>query len=117
MAEIIDFEKKGNIVRFYLGRNAIQTGDDWDDTPYEHNAGKVYDEFIVGFKDITFPFDSLVLEPCDGTDNSIWCKDDMKERRVPCIVVLDKEYLNYNDNFDTIVTHSKAKRYYFGDEI
>ena len=40
--EIIDFERKGNVVRFYLGKNGEQWGDDWDDAPYEHNAGKVY---------------------------------------------------------------------------
>ena len=40
--KIVDFKKEGNIVRFYLGEtiNGIY-GDDWDDTPYEHNAGEV----------------------------------------------------------------------------
>ena len=77
--KIIDFEKKGNIVRFYLGEKTedwgwtnpeykdytgetpswlkpkdTYYGDDWDDAPYEHNAGQVYEEFIKGQKDIAF---------------------------------------------------------------
>lgn len=44
--KIIDFERKGNLVRFYLGDDDLEEwyGDDWNDTPYEHNAGQVYDE-------------------------------------------------------------------------
>ena len=84
--KIIDFKKKGNVVRFYLGeetpdwgwtrsdytRNGTTPdwlkpsdryyGDDWDDRPYEHNAGQVYEEFIKGYKDVAFDFDDLVLE-------------------------------------------------------
>lgn len=30
--QIIDFDRKGNVVRFYIGKNAREaTGDDWDD--------------------------------------------------------------------------------------
>lgn len=38
--KIIDFERKGNLVRFYLGDDDLAEwwGDDWNDTPYEHNA-------------------------------------------------------------------------------
>ena len=41
--EIIDFVRKGNVVRFYLGKNGEQWGDDWDDYPYEYNAEPPYD--------------------------------------------------------------------------
>ena len=45
--KIIDFEKKGNVVRFYYGKDSLKEwyGDDWDDRPYEHNAGEVYHRF------------------------------------------------------------------------
>lgn len=36
--KIIDFERNGNIVRFYLGdvnNSNGYYGDDWDDVPYE----------------------------------------------------------------------------------
>ena len=63
--KIIDFERKGNLVRFYLGDDDLVEwyGDDWGDTPYEHNAERVYDEYIKGYCDMMFPFDDLVLEP------------------------------------------------------
>lgn len=53
--QIIDFEKIGNVVRFYLGNNGEQWGDDWDDAPYDFNAGAVYDQYVQGTKDIAFP--------------------------------------------------------------
>ena len=140
--KIIDFEKKGNVVRFYLGEKTedwgwtrsdytinsktpdwlkssdTYYGDDWDDRPYEHNAGKVYAEFIKGYKDIAFNFDDLVLEPCCGTYNSSWCKDDMVARKVPCIIVVPKEVYkdSWDDSFDIWVGADGIKKYYFGDE-
>ena len=140
--KIIDFEKKGNVVRFYLGEKTedwgwtrsdyaingktpdwlkssdTYYGDDWDDRPYEYNAGKVYAEFIKGYKDIAFNFDDLVLEPCCGTYNSSWCKDDMVARKVPCIIVVPKEVYkdSWDDSFDIWVGADGIKKYYFGDE-
>ena len=143
--QIIDFEKKGNVVRFYLGEKTkdwgwenkdfkdskgetpdwlepcdTYYGDDWDDAPYEHNAGRVYDEFIKGHKDIAFDFDDLVLEPCDGEDNSSWSKEDMREREVPCIIVVPKELIKdmyFSSDFNRWVGNDKVKKYYMGDEI
>ena len=143
--KIIDFEKKGNIVRFYLGEKTEDWGwtradykdwngntpdwlkpeysywgDDWDDRPYEHNAGRVSDRFIKGHKDIAFNFDDLVLEPCNGEWNSPWSKEDMLERRVPCIIVVPKELdpnYYFDDTFSKWVNHDKIIKYYFGDEL
>lgn len=142
--KIIDFEKKGNVVRFYLGEKTADWGwtnpeykdytgktpnwlkpsdryygDDWDDKPYEHNAGTVYGEFIKGHKDIAFDFDDFVLEPCDGEWNSPWCKDDMAARRVPCIIVVPKLAVesSWNTDFKYWVADDCVKKYYFGDEL
>ncbi len=141
--KIIDFEKKGNVVRFYLGEQTenwgwtrpdytingktpdwlkpcnTYYGDDWDDTPYEHNAGTVYSEFIKGHRDIAFDFDDLVLEPCDGEWNSPWCKDDMRNRKVPCIIVVPKLAVehSWNTDFKYWVADDCVKKYYFGDEL
>ncbi len=141
--KIIDFEKKGNVVRFYLGEKTEEWGwtrpdyihngktpdwlkpsdtyygDDWNDYPYEHNAGTVYSEFIKGYKDIAFDFDDLVLEPCDGEYNSPWCKDDMRDRRVPCIIVVPKLAVehSWNTDFKYWVDDDCVKKYYFGDEL
>lgn len=120
--QIIDFERKGNLVRFYLGKNGEQWGDDWDDTPYECNAGEVYDQYIEGRRDIAFPFDSLVLEPQDGAwarVGSNCCKEDMIKRRVPCIIVVPPELAedSWCDSFDRWVGCDGVKKYYFGDEM
>ena len=145
--KIIDFAKKGNIVRFYLGEKTedwgwtnpeykdytgetpswlkpkdTYYGDDWDDAPYEHNAGQVNEEFIKGQKDIAFDFDDIVLEPCDGCGNSVWCKDDMVARKVPCLIVVPKEVVVatqgsfYWDDFNYWVGNDNVIKYYFGDE-
>lgn len=147
---IIDFKRKGNLVRFYLGEKIEQWGwtnkdykdskgetpswlepsdtyygDDWDDRPYEHNAGRVYDEFIKGYKDIAFGFDDIVLEPYSGCFNSSWCKDDMVDRRIPCIIVIPKSKfsecgIQYEWEIDSFYEASLLDcsiKYYFGDEM
>lgn len=118
--KIIDFDRKGNVVRFFLGDDDCEDygGDDWNDAPYEINAGHVDSEYIRGYTDIAFPFNTLVLEPCDGHLNSCWCKDDMKKRRVPCIIakpIITNEY--YVEDFDTNVGDENVKKYYFGDKM
>ena len=120
--KIIDFSRKGNLVRFYLGRDRLKTwyGDDWDDVPYEHNAGTVYEEYVSGHVDVCFPFNWCVLEPSQDyryQSNSPWCKDDMRERRVPCIVALpidDNEWM-YSDCFERCAVSDRALRFYMGD--
>ena len=119
--KIIDFCKKGNVVRFYLGENDLVEwwGDDWNDCPYDCNAGEVYDKFISGHKDITFPFDDVVLEPCSGNINCGWCKNDMIQRKVPCIIVIPKETADETwwEDFAHLVCMDGIKKYYFGDEM
>lgn len=118
---IIDFERKGNLVRFYLGDEDLHKwgGDDWDDTPYEHNAGRVYDEYIKGYCDVLFPFDDLVLEPCCGTCNSGWCKNDMVARKVPCIIQVPATVHNdsFDKSFDRWVGAINVNRFYFNNRI
>lgn len=149
--EIIDFERKGNVVRFYLGEKTEEWGwtnpdykdytgktpdwlkpsnnyygDDWDDVPYEHNAGRVYPEFVKGYKDIVIDFDDVVLEPFDlGYSIS---KEDMANRQpdVPCIIVVPKKVLEENNleewqlysyTLAAVFKLKGIKCYYFEDEI
>lgn len=122
---ILDFDKKGNIVRFFLGdKEDDYWGDDWDDMPYEYNAGEVYDRYVKDHVDIVFPFDALVLEPRDGNwdGNSDYCKEDMKNRRVPCIIVVPISMLNgddflWRDNFKYWMGSDKVRKIYFEDNI
>lgn len=121
--KIIDFERKGHLVRFYLGANDCTDyhGDDWDDVPYDCNAGVVYDEYIQGTVDITIPFDSLVLEPSSewNGSNTYWSKDDMKRRSIPCLIVVpyDLHHETWCDRFEDWVNDNRVEKFYFGDMI
>lgn len=146
--KIIDFDRKGNVIRFYLGEKTTDWGwtnkeykrngetptwlhpsdrffgDDWDDTPYEHNAGTVYDEFIKDVKDIAFDYDDLVLEPANiDSLNSSYSKEDMVNRIVPCIIVVPAKIMKEKQLYDWQVTFEDAlkmeniTKYYFGDEL
>lgn len=115
--KVIDFVRKGNVVRFYLGTGTAYWGDDWDDVPYEHNAETVYDEYVKGHVDVAFPFNMLVREPCDDwTGNSRWSKDDMKKRKIPCIVVTDDNG-SWDDRFSTVMADESSVKIYFGDTV
>lgn len=119
--QIIDFVRKGNVVRFLLGdASSDYWGDDWDDAPYDCNAGEVYDKYVKGHRDIIFPFDDLVLEPCDGAYGDTWVtKEDMKNRRVPCIIVVPKALYEdtYKDAFRDWVGADGIHKFFFGDEM
>lgn len=120
--KIIDFDKKGNVVRFYLGEDDCNDywGDDWNDAPYEHNAGSVYDRYITKYIDMYFPFDSLVLEPQNdwrNDGNSHYSKEDMKKGCVPCIIVVPSELASetYDDTFGYWVGSKNIEKFYFND--
>lgn len=117
--KIIDWEAKGNVVRYFLGADDLESwyGDDWDDIPYEHNAERVYDEFVKGYIDVAYPFDTVVLEPCDGYLNSPWCKNDMIAKRVPIIITNDNVDPYDYARFETICPSSDTHRVYMGDHV
>jgi len=119
---IIDFEKKGNVVRFYIGDiNKDYWGDDWNDRPYEHNAGTVYQQYVEKTVDIAFPFDCDVLEPQDDwhyRGNSPFCKEDFKDRKAPCIVVVPYEENTWNDNcYSECCADENAIKFFYGDGL
>lgn len=87
---LIDFEVKGNVIRLYFGNNPDYWGDDWDDRPYECNAGTVYSEYVEEIKDYAFDFDTAVLSPEEDwhyRGNSPYCKEDFKNRIAPCLII------------------------------
>lgn len=117
--KIIDFEKKGNVVRFYLGDNDLEDwgGDDWDDSPYDCNASEVYDEYVKGYADVYFSIDMTVLEPAEDYHytNCPYSKDDMKNGKVPCIIATDDEYAE--NCFGQYCGSKHIVKFYFGDEL
>lgn len=104
--QVIDVETKGNVIRFYIGENGKQWGDDWNDAPYEHNAGTVYSEYVERTVDVAIPFDLYVSEPADGQLNSEWCKQDMIDRKVHCLLIESAEWGG-----------TELLKVYFGDDI
>lgn len=126
--KIIDYDKKGNVIRFYLGENKGEWGeddywgDDWSDRPYEHNAGRVYDEFIKGWIDVAYTFDYYVAEPSDDWaygGNSPFSKEDMKKRKVPCIVATELSEDDWDTSFIKIVGEDSnfIDKFYFNDPV
>lgn len=122
--KIIDFERKGNVVRFYLGNAQCNDywGDDWNDRPYEHNAGTVYDEFVKGYMDVAFPFGCNVLDPESDYHyhgNSPYCKEDFKKRHAPCIIVLSEETVKEDyctcDAYSHYMGSDTVERFYYND--
>ena len=112
--KIIDFDKKGNVVRFYLGPTNKNDywGDDWSDKPYEENAGSVYDRFVTGIIDIAFPFDYSVFEPADSYWNqtSNCSKEDLKNEKLPCIVVSTND-----DDYYGLAASKSAAKFFFNE--
>lgn len=87
--ELIDFKKKGNVVRLYLGKNGEQWGDNWDDAPYEYNAEKVEDKYVEKIVDVFFPFPLEVMEPADKYPNPPYSKQDFINRKSWVIWIYD----------------------------
>lgn len=110
--KIIDFVKYGNTFSLYLGTDDCEDywGDDWNDVPYEHNAEQVYSEYIQGYVEFAFPLKYDVREACDGYFNSPFSKEDMKNRKVPCLTIS-------TDIFHNKSTPESKIEIYFGDNI
>lgn len=118
MTKILDFECFGNIVKLYLGEtvNGIY-GDDWNDTPYEHNAGTVYDKFYTDTVEIAFPLSTSVFEPCFGYDNSPYCKKDFLFRKVPFLLFGQlEESWRYHDFDELLGKVPTLHKLYIGDD-
>ena len=98
---LIDFEKKGNVIRLYFGEDDQYWGDDWNDAPYEHNAGQVYDEFVKCYIEYAFPLNYFITEPADDYSyrgNSPYSKQSMKNEKCPCLIIT-KDDENYSELF------------------
>ena len=83
--KIIDYYIYGNVVKLYLGKDDLEKwwGDDWDDTPYEHNAGRVYSEYVYDTIQLALSLDNVILEPSSDwayNGNSPYSKQDMLKR-------------------------------------
>ena len=120
--KIIDFEKRGNVIRFYCGKDNCDDywGDDWNDRPYEHNAERVYSEYIEEYIDVAVDMDYHVMEPADDwryNNNTPFSKEDMKKRTVPCIIVVPEDDSYVSEEFNRYAVSDNVDKIYFGDSI
>lgn len=118
--KIIDFERKGNVVRFYLGKDnaADYGGEGWEKYPYDR-AERVDEKHITGSADIAFPFDAMVLEPDCGEECCSYSKEDMKAGIVPCIIVVPPNVANGSQRtqFSYWANGRGTLKFYFGDKL
>lgn len=121
--KIGDFEKRGNVIRLYLVDDDCNDywGDDWDDKPYEYNAGEIYDEFVVGTIDIGYSFKYEVIEPADDysySKNSPFCKEDFKTTDAPfAIVRLNPEGWETHNYSDAVIKHDYEWAFHYNDDF
>lgn len=120
--EIIDYTIRGNVIHCYLGKNGAQTGEGWSECNYDDYAGTVRNEYVGAVKDIYVPYDDVVLTPADIRNSQkygcSYSKDDMKERKVPCFMIVPaKAYVDEyeSDYFDRYLENPDVRKYYFGD--
>jgi hypothetical protein len=115
--KIIDWQRKGNTIRFYMGNENLRTwtGDDFNDAPYEYNAETVYDKYVDGILNCSFDFDDDVYEPADIPGGSWYSKDDLIARKAPILVVSPHEL--HNHDFNQALADEKTLKVYMGDRI
>ena len=118
--KIIDFEVKGNAIKFYLGKNDCfdYWGDDWNDAPYEHNAGEVYDEYCCGIANVYVDMNLDVFTPESDWHyggNSPFCKEDFKKRKAPCIVIPYES--SFCDNYSVVALADSGLKFWFEDKM
>lgn len=117
--KLIDFEKKCNQLRLFFGNNEKPWGDDWDDAPYQHNAGRVYSEFIKDTAVLSFYYDDIVYEPSDDYNFQDVSKEMMLKKKVPAFVALPVKYREPESywkcySFAELLADSHTIPFYFG---
>jgi hypothetical protein len=118
--KIIDMERKGNVVRFYLGEDTLKDwwGDDWNDYPYDANAERVYSEFIAGYVDKIFDFDTQLFEPISSSVYpASYSKNNLKERLLPCLIAIPPSNRYVSTFIEALAYEGKKQVFYFGDSM
>lgn len=86
--KVLDIYRKGNVVKFYLGDKNLQEyhGDDWDDFPYELNAGPVYDKFVSKTVDVAFPYDISIYDAYQFYPHLTYSKNEFIKNKHPYLI-------------------------------
>lgn len=68
----------------YLNTRKVEPwGDDWNDVPFEHNAGIVYDKFVTHKLHVLVREDVVVSSATDDYINSPWSVQTLMEQKKP----------------------------------
>lgn len=77
--KVIDIQVKGNLVNFLLGEDNCTDyyGDDWNDVPWQDNAGQVYDEFVKEEMLVAFAWGYNITDHLHG-EHTFYSLEDLK---------------------------------------
>lgn len=119
--KICDFEKEGNVIRLYLTNldDDDYSGENWNNSPYEHNAGMVSYHGYYPYIEFAFPLNIWVTEPADDyhyQGNSPFCKNDFKARKTPCLIIGDLGE-DWHDSYSEQIGNQNLLRIYFNDKL
>jgi hypothetical protein len=91
-----------------------QIGDDWDDAPYEHNAGSPYEPYRDGetWQILKVAFDGAFTLPCDGYTNTPWSVTQINDGIVPWLIPWQDratlaEFIEFVEKYDGSVYHKQ----------
>lgn len=117
--EVLDCTTKGNVIRFYLGKNGTQWGDDWDD-PFD-NAGTVYMRYVGATVDMYVPYNAVVLTPMGVSYQyySGFSKEQMRDGCFPCVIIVpERIQQNFCDlTFEKCQGGADVLKYYCGQTL
>jgi len=111
--KIIDWKASPIAIRLYLAKDdlAYWWGDDWDDAPWQCNAGPVYDRFVSAHIDIILPEETEVWEPGGITSPSEYIsKEDIIKRQLPIIV----GFCGLHDTYEDALRDKNTLKLYMG---
>lgn len=112
---IIDLQVNGSFITIFLGENGKQWGDDWDDAPFEHNAGQVYDKFVKEKLNFCLSPEYEFTSPSSFYSNSPFSMESFRDRKVPRYIITKQN--KWWSSFEEALCDKDAIQIYFGDSI
>lgn len=90
---IIDAQQKGNLLQLALTSKIDPNthGDDWDDKPYDSNAGPVYEEYVEKYITYYVPIDKTIYSYSEYNHvlNPNISMEDMFNKKIPFMYIVN----------------------------
>lgn len=100
---------KGNCL-YFTSDFENQTGDDWDDAPYEHNAGQPY---IHNTEILRVCILTPFVSPCTGYLNSPYSVDEINKGKIPWVQAHGLEPIFAGEEYDDVLHKLKCADHIF----